>query len=183
MFNVQLPYTVKRNGLAHVAWCPALDVYSQGPSHKKAVKNLGDALRLFLMSCYERGTLDQVLRESGFRPAAPIRRASTKRAVSKGFDTLMVPLPFLVDTRRRPCLHGQGRGGPSDRDTQVRRGRTRHHPCEHQDNRAFAPRLSQAARESLMVGVQRGKGSSSSSSISVTSRMFCSSSSMSAPWV
>ena len=104
MFNVQLPYAVKRNGVAHVAWCPALDVYSQGPSRKKAVENLGDALRLFLMSCYERGTLDQVLRDSGFRPAAPTRRTSTKKTVSKGFDTLMVPLPFLVDTRRKEAL-------------------------------------------------------------------------------
>jgi predicted RNase H-like HicB family nuclease len=105
MFNVQLPYAVKRDGASHVAWCPALDVYSQGPSHKKAVANLADALRLFLMSCYDRGTLDKVLRESGFRPAIPIRRTSTKQAVSKGFDTLMVPLPFLVDTRRKElCL-------------------------------------------------------------------------------
>lgn len=105
MFTVQLPYAVKRNGVAHVAWCPVLDVYSQGPSHKKAVGNLADALRLFLMSCYERGTLDQVLRESGFRPATSTRRTSKKKAVSKGFDTLMVPLPFLVDTRRKElCL-------------------------------------------------------------------------------
>ena len=112
-FNVQLPYTVRRNGVAHVAWCPALDVYSQGPSHKKAVLNLADALRLFLMSCYERGTLDQVLRESGFRPEPPARRTSKKKAVSKGFDTLMVPLPFLVHTRRKEsCLvspHNHGR--------------------------------------------------------------------------
>ena len=101
MFNVELPYAIKRNGVAHVAWCPALDVYSQGPSQRKAVENLADALRLFLMSCYERGTLDQVLRESGFRPASPLRRASKKKAVSKDFNTLMVPLPFLVHTRRK----------------------------------------------------------------------------------
>jgi hypothetical protein len=105
MFNVQLPYAVKRNGVAHVARCPALDVYSQGPSQKKAVENLADALRLFLMSCYERGTLDQVLRESGFRPASLPRRTSKKKAVSKDFHTLMVPLPFLVHTRRKElCL-------------------------------------------------------------------------------
>ncbi len=104
MFNVQLPYATKRDGASHVAWCPALDVYSQGPSHRKAVSNLADALRLFLMSCYERGTLDQVLRESGFWPATPSRRASTMKA-AKRVDTLMVPLPFLVDTRRKElCL-------------------------------------------------------------------------------
>ena len=104
-FNVQLPYAVKRDGASHVAWCPALDVYSQGPSQKKAITNLADALRLFLMSCYERGTLDQVLREGGFRPASPLRRSGTKKATSKGLDMLMVPLPFLVDTRRKElCL-------------------------------------------------------------------------------
>ena len=101
MFNLQLPYATKRDGASHVARCPALDVYSQGPSHRKAVTNLADARRLFLMSCYERGTLDQVLRDSGFRPATPTRRTSTTKAASKRFDTLMVPLPFLVDTRRK----------------------------------------------------------------------------------
>lgn len=35
------------------------------------------------------------------RPATSTRRTSTKHAVSKGFDTLTVPLPFLVDTRRK----------------------------------------------------------------------------------
>ena len=105
MFNLQLPYATKRDGASHVARCPALDVYSQGPSHRKAVTNLADALRLFLMSCYERGTLDQVLRDSGFRPASPTRRTSTMKTASKQFDTLMVPLPFLVDTRRKElCL-------------------------------------------------------------------------------
>ena len=87
MFNVQLPYAVKRNGVAHVAWCPALDVYSQGPSHKKAVKNLADALRLFLMSCYERGTLDQVLAKavSGPRPTyvVPPRRKPSRKASTR----------------------------------------------------------------------------------------------------
>ena len=105
MFNVELPYAMKRNGVAHVAWCPALDVYSQGPTQRKAVENLADALRLFLMSCYERGTLDQVLRESGFRPAGPRRQTSKKKAASKDVNTLMVPLPFLVHTRRKElCL-------------------------------------------------------------------------------
>lgn len=97
---MQLPYATKRDGAAHVAWCPALDVYSQGPSHRKAVSNLVNALRLFLMSCYERGALDQVLRDSGFRPATPTRRTSTIKAASKRLNTLMVPLPFLVGTRR-----------------------------------------------------------------------------------
>ena len=101
MFNVQLPFTVKKDGAAFVSCCPALDVYSQGPSQKKAVENLADALRLFLVSCYERGTLDRVLKASGFRPATAARRVSTKKAASKSLNVLSVPLPFLVDTERK----------------------------------------------------------------------------------
>jgi predicted RNase H-like HicB family nuclease len=67
VFEVQLPFSVKREGKWFVSNCPPLDVCSQGPTAKKATENLVDALQLFLLSCYERGTLDRVLRESGFR--------------------------------------------------------------------------------------------------------------------
>lgn len=51
----------------YIACCPILDVITQGETETKAKENLADALYLFLTSCYERGTLDIVLKESGFR--------------------------------------------------------------------------------------------------------------------
>jgi predicted RNase H-like HicB family nuclease len=41
-----------------------LDVHSQGHTRDQAERNLKDALATFLLSCYERGTLEIVLREA-----------------------------------------------------------------------------------------------------------------------
>lgn len=68
-FEFKLPAHVKKQGNLYIACCPLLDVYSQGDSKKEALANLKEALVLFVESCFERGTLDQVLRSSGFYPA------------------------------------------------------------------------------------------------------------------
>ena len=49
-----------------VSHCPALDVHSQGETEQEALENLFEATQLFVLSCFERGTLNQVLKESGF---------------------------------------------------------------------------------------------------------------------
>ena len=86
--EAELPVEVKRNGGVYLASCPLLDVCSQGLTRKKALANLGDALYLFFRSCYERGTLTRVLKESGFVPRkAPGRKPPL---------TLRVSIPFQV---------------------------------------------------------------------------------------
>jgi predicted RNase H-like HicB family nuclease len=87
--SLRLPFRVKKDGGVFVSCCPTLDVYSQGPTRRKAIDNLVDALRLFLVSCYERKTLDQVLKS---RP---------RTAARNGLGMLTVPLPFLVETERK----------------------------------------------------------------------------------
>lgn len=86
--EAQLPVEVKREGKLYIASCPLLDVCSQGPTRKKALANLGDALYLFFRSCYERGTLMQVLKESGFVPTRAPGKAPR--------HTIRVPIPFQV---------------------------------------------------------------------------------------
>ena len=70
MARVSLTLTVDgevwREGDVYVSHCPVLDVYSQGDSEQEAGANLFEALQLFIQSCYERGTLDAVLKECGF---------------------------------------------------------------------------------------------------------------------
>ena len=51
-----------------VAWCPELDVASQGSDRTEALEMLNDAVSLFLATCHEIGTLRQVLEESGLTP-------------------------------------------------------------------------------------------------------------------
>lgn len=67
-FSVQVAIQVKQEGKWFIASCPALDVHSQGQSEKEALHNIGEAIQLFIESCYERGVLEQVLKQSGFQP-------------------------------------------------------------------------------------------------------------------
>lgn len=61
----------------YVSYCPALDLYSQGATAKEARANIIEATRLFIESCFARGTLRDVLRECGFHLAG--EKPSRKR--------------------------------------------------------------------------------------------------------
>ena len=50
-----------------VSVCPALDLFSQGDTEDQAVKNIHEAVGVFLGTCYELGTLNKVLKERGFQ--------------------------------------------------------------------------------------------------------------------
>jgi predicted RNase H-like HicB family nuclease len=85
-----------------VASCPVLDVTSQGPTRDEALANLSDALGCFVESCVRRGTIFEVLRQSGFEPNAVIAPPTSER------DDLQldvqVPLAFMCPPtgERRP---------------------------------------------------------------------------------
>lgn len=85
-----VPAEVREEGAYFVSGCPALDVYSQGETREEALDNLGEALQLFLESCYERGTLEQVLKRCGLRPD---RRAG---ALAEGEQIVRVSLPLVA---------------------------------------------------------------------------------------
>ena len=63
-----VPAEVREDGAHFIAVCPPLDVFSQGDTEQSALVNLAEALQLFVESCYERGTLEQVLKDCGFKP-------------------------------------------------------------------------------------------------------------------
>jgi predicted RNase H-like HicB family nuclease len=99
-FSVRLPYETKKDGGSFVAWCPPLDVYSMGYTPAEAKKNLAEAVRLFLTNCYDRGTLDAVLKSCGFRtfnPAHPPSRTIKRQR------QIAVDLPFSIDGPSAPC--------------------------------------------------------------------------------
>jgi predicted RNase H-like HicB family nuclease len=52
-----------------VAGFPRLDVYSQGDTAEQAKANAADALRLWIDSCLDRGTLGDALRDLGWHRA------------------------------------------------------------------------------------------------------------------
>lgn len=63
---MRVPVTVTKEPGAYVAECPLLDVTSQGDTEQESMDNLLEALQLFLETCYNMGTLEQVLKQSGF---------------------------------------------------------------------------------------------------------------------
>jgi predicted RNase H-like HicB family nuclease len=96
VFQITLPAKIKKKKDRYVSSCDVLDINTQGYTEEDARKNLVEAIKLFFISCYERGTLDEALKECGFRP----RRTPTKPVRETGFVT--VPIPFST---RSHCNH------------------------------------------------------------------------------
>jgi predicted RNase H-like HicB family nuclease len=70
----KLPAQVRKKGKWFISSCNLLDVHSQGHTREQAERNLKDALATFLLSCYERGTLEIVLREVDLEPSHSERK-------------------------------------------------------------------------------------------------------------
>ena len=97
-FNAKLPVKITKKRKWHVASCPLLDVHSQGETETKAKKNLREALTLFFISCFERGTLEDVLKECGFKAVHPPAGQPVKRSGSDRETTYInIPIPFIVN--------------------------------------------------------------------------------------
>ncbi len=58
---------VTKEGKQYSSWCPELDIASCGDSPEEAVKNLGDALELYVNTLEEEGKLETVFRERCIR--------------------------------------------------------------------------------------------------------------------
>ena len=93
VFEFRLPYRLKKRRKWYLAVCQSLDVASQGPTKEKASDNLRDAIRGFLADCFERGTLDEVLRQAGFVSA---RKPSEVSRHPVGVHWLTVPIALLA---------------------------------------------------------------------------------------
>ena len=103
-FTMKLPVKITKRDKWYLASCPVLDVHSQGNTEVKAKKNLGEALSLFFISCFERGTLAAVLKDSGFQPVHHAPGYEPGPAVSEE-DYIDVPIPFLVNYRNQTQCH------------------------------------------------------------------------------
>src|SRR5437867_11651143 len=92
-----VPAVVRKKGKWYVSSCPLLDVHSQGRTEQEAKHNLIEALVEFLLSCFERGTLNELLREAGCVPVAEAPRHAAP--VPRGAQPVRVPLPFVIAQR------------------------------------------------------------------------------------
>jgi len=80
--EIQFTTRVFKEGRTFVAHALELDVSSCGGTEDKALKNLKEAVRLFIEEAENLGTLDQILEEAGYgksrqrlaRPFISVRR-------------------------------------------------------------------------------------------------------------
>lgn len=100
IFTLSLPCRIRKEGRYFVSWCYPLDVFSQGETKEKALRNLEEAVGLFITSCIRRGTLDKVLKDCGFVLSSKRSRPITKR---RGEHEITVPLPFIIDEQLVRC--------------------------------------------------------------------------------
>ncbi len=63
--TVKVSGIVRQEGKLYSAWCPELDVASQGDTVEEAHSNLGDAVELYLNTLVGLGEIDRVLAERG----------------------------------------------------------------------------------------------------------------------
>ncbi len=89
---------VKRKGKWYIASCPPLDLTTQGRDEIEAKKNLQEAAELFIVSCIERGTLDQALKELGF-----VHLKGQGASLPPDAFPMTVPIPFGLE-KSVPCL-------------------------------------------------------------------------------
>ena len=66
----------------YVSHCDPLDVCSQGDTEEEALNNLNEAIQIFLSTCYEMGTLNEVLIECGLTPADDDESILQRKALS-----------------------------------------------------------------------------------------------------
>jgi predicted RNase H-like HicB family nuclease len=64
---IDLDMVVRREYHQYSSWCPDLDIASCGDTPEEAVKNLGDAVELYLDTLDEEGELEAALEENGIK--------------------------------------------------------------------------------------------------------------------
>jgi len=104
VMEIKLPAKITKKSKWYIASCPLIDISSQGDTEKRAKKNLIEALTLFFISCFERNTLDAVLKECGFKKAT-IYPATPKSPKIKKEDYVNVPLNLLCSKSKTDQCH------------------------------------------------------------------------------
>jgi predicted RNase H-like HicB family nuclease len=88
--EIESTIRVFKEGRTFVAHALELDVASCGATKERALKNLKEAVRLFLEEADKLGTLQQILEEAGYTR----RKASVTSPKFIGVQRVSLPLPL-----------------------------------------------------------------------------------------
>jgi predicted RNase H-like HicB family nuclease len=91
--KIKLAAATRQDGDQWLAWCPPLDVVTQGSTEKAALIALREAIALWFESCVDRGVLDKALKEAGFK-------SRSRAQISEQANNTVV-----VKERRRQASH------------------------------------------------------------------------------
>jgi predicted RNase H-like HicB family nuclease len=100
--ELKLPIIIEKKERWFVSSCPLLDVYSQGETYEKAQENIIEALTAFFEGCLEMGTLEQVLKECGIRPAASL---PTRNGLTNEDNYVNVPIHLIANSELKTSCH------------------------------------------------------------------------------
>jgi predicted RNase H-like HicB family nuclease len=96
--ELKVPIEISKKGKWYIASCPVLDICSQGKTERSAKNNLSEALGLFLTTCFEMGTLEDVLKTCGFEISPSSKNPQmTKPLPTRAKDYVNIPLHLLVN--------------------------------------------------------------------------------------
>ena len=88
--EIQFTTRIFKEGRSYVAHALELDISSCGGSKDKALKNLKEAVRLFLEEADKMGTLEQILEEAGYGKSK--QKLAKRNFISVQRVTLPLPL-------------------------------------------------------------------------------------------
>jgi hypothetical protein len=88
--EIQFTTRIFKEGRTFVAQALELDVSSCGGNKEKALRNLKDAVRLFLEEAEKMGTLEQILEEAGYSKTK--KKIASPKFISVQRMTLPLPL-------------------------------------------------------------------------------------------
>ena len=91
--EIQFTTRIFKEGRSYVGQALELDVSSCGDSKEKALKNLKEAVRLFLEEAEKIGTLEQILEEAGYGKSK--QKLARPNFISVQRVTLPLPLTHV----------------------------------------------------------------------------------------
>lgn len=65
--EIKIPVQIIKEDDVFVAYTPALDLCTQGDTYEEAEQMLAEMIQIFFEECIERGTIEQVLTECGWK--------------------------------------------------------------------------------------------------------------------
>jgi predicted RNase H-like HicB family nuclease len=93
--EIQFTTRVFKEGRSFVAHALELDISSCGGTKEKALKNIKEAVRLFVEQAEAMGTLDQILKEAGYTKSR--QKLEGPKVVS--MQRISLPLPGLTHAK------------------------------------------------------------------------------------